>query len=115
MVNQHRRLLVELDHALIVITHTGRVMAEDDIVWRRPSPEPDPAPCAPGYPGPPRGTPAPPDWRPPLTEPITPPRHLPPVDHAAVDEAEQKASRFTYLIGLTALALLLLVACAQLL
>ncbi len=114
VIHQHGKLVVELDHALIVITHTGRVMAEGDIFWRRPSPDTHPAPAAPGYAGPPLGEPAPADWRPTIAEPVAPPRPLPPVDHYAVDEAEQKASRLTQVIGFTALAFLLLVACAQL-
>lgn len=114
VVHQHRKLVVELDHALIVITHTGRVMAEGDIVWRRPTPDTEKGSATSRYGGPPLGKPAPPGWRPTLAEAMSLPRQLPPVDHAGMDEAEQKASRLTYRIGLAALACLLVVACAQL-
>jgi hypothetical protein len=42
------------------------------------------------------------------------PRPLPWVDHDAVDDAEARATRFTYAIGLSALTVLLTITCSRL-
>ena len=113
LLHQHGQIVVKLDHAFIVVTHTGRVMADSDIVWRRPSPGAQaPAPPA-GYAGPPAGAPAEPGWQPPSEEQISAPRPLPPVDHDAIDTAEYQARWVTYAVGLCAAAVLLAMACAR--
>lgn len=83
-------------------------MAERDIVWRRPDP---PAGKPSDYSGPPVGEAPPADWRLPVPEPTAPPRELPDIDHDAVDDAEQKAARFTYAIAFVALGVITLVVC----
>ncbi|MBV1849213.1 translation initiation factor 2 [Catellatospora tritici] len=90
-------------------------MSGDDY-WRRPEPGDSAAnaECAPSrYSGPPQAEPATPDWQPARTPPHQPPRHLPELDHDAIDRAEQRADRFTYAVALAAGVVLLIVACAQ--
>jgi hypothetical protein len=113
LIDQDREIVVQLDHALIVVTHTGRVMAEDDIVWRRPAPGTESPVAEFGYVGPPAGEPASAGWRLPHEEPVTAPRPLPRVDHDAVDDAEYRARWFTYGIGFAALTVLLVLACSR--
>jgi hypothetical protein len=113
LVGQQRKIVVKLDHALIVVTHTGSVMAEDDIVWRRPAKGAETRVAATGYTGPPAGKPASADWRLPHVEPVTAPRPLPRVDHDAIDDAEYRARWVTYATGFAALAVLLVMACSR--
>jgi hypothetical protein len=90
-------------------------MAEDDIVWRRPTLGAETPVAAAGYAGPPAGAPARPDWRLPHDEPVTAPRPLPRVDHDAIDDAEYRARWVTYATGLTALSVLLVMGCSRVL
>jgi hypothetical protein len=113
LLDQHRKIVVQLDHALIVVTHTGRVMAEDDIVWRRPTEGAEIPVAAAAYAGPPSGEPATREWRLPHDEPVTAPRPLPRLDHDAIDDAEYRARWVTYGTGLAALAVLLVMACSR--
>jgi len=113
LFHQNGEIVVQLDHALIVVTHTGSVMAESDIVWRRPSPGAQ-APAPPvGYSGPPAGAPADPAWQPTSEEQVSAPRSLPPVDHDAIDTSEYQARWVTYAAGLSAVAVLIVMACAR--
>jgi hypothetical protein len=98
VVGKHQDLLVEGDHPVIVVCHAGSLMAEGDILWRRPTP-------AEPYSGPPVGTPPSEGWHPEHAE--TPaPRQLPPLDHDAIDADERRAAHLTYAVGLTALLIL---------
>lgn len=115
LLDQHRKIVVQLDHALIVVTHTGRVMAEDDIVWRRPTRGAEIPVAAAGYAGPPAGQPATADWRLPQDEQVTAPRPLPRLDHDAIDDAEYRARWVTYGTGFAALAVLLVMGCSRIL
>jgi hypothetical protein len=47
-------------------------------------------------------------WRPPRVVHPAPPRDLPEQDHAAIDEAEHSARRFTLVVAATASAVLML-------
>lgn len=67
------------------------------------------------YPGPPTAPTPDPAWRPPQYDAVPAPRELPAIDHAVVDEAERRAARLTYAVGLAALAILLIVAVTRLL
>ncbi|MEV4415104.1 translation initiation factor 2 [Catellatospora sp. NPDC049609] len=87
-----------------------------DEQWRRPDPdagESDAARAAQAYPGPPQQIPPPPGWHPEVERRTTPPRRLPEVDHDALDLAEDRADRFTNLLGIVAGVVLILVACIQ--
>lgn len=110
MVGKHQNLLVEGDHPLIVVTHAGSLMADGDILWRRPT---DPAPRAEPYAGPPAASPPPPGWHPEQAE-APAPRELPVLDHAAIDADERRAARLTYCVGLAALLTLAVVALVRL-
>jgi hypothetical protein len=91
----------------------------DDLQWRRPvGGEPmagrfvDPgldAPAAPGYAGPPRTTPPPPDWRPRTLIQVPAPRVLPEQDVPTLDSQEKSARTMTYGVGMVAGAVLLIV------
>jgi hypothetical protein len=61
------------------------------------------------YPGPPATTAPAPEWTVPETEPVAPPRALPVLDDAALDQAESDATRLTYRVGLAALLVLLMI------
>jgi hypothetical protein len=108
LVRQNQDVLVQGDNPVVVVGHAGSLMAEGNILWRRPEAcvEHDGA-----YSGPPAGQPAAPDWRPEAQESAPLPRRLPVVDDDAVDTAEREAARFTYAIGLTAVSVLLVLAC----
>lgn len=91
----------------------------DDSPWRRPpdgdaaAPSPVAAgglgvPAVPAYPGPPRGAPPAPDWRPEFVVEPHPPRALSQQDHAALDAQEAAARRLTYLVGVVAGGIMLL-------
>jgi hypothetical protein len=95
------------------------VTIPEDEHWRRPAnpvPDrerpPDGTPWRPEYAGPPPSAPPPPGWRPELVVQPSPPRPLPPQDHADLDAREQSARTLTYGIGLVAGAILLIVLCA---
>jgi len=104
LLRQHRQVVVQLDnhvgHALIVVTHPGSLMAESDKSWCPPTSGDE-------YPGPPAAPAADPAWRPSQHNPIPAPRQLPELDNAAIDEAERRAARLTYAVGLAALAIVL--------
>ena len=71
----------------------------------------------PVYTGPPRGTPAPPNWRPPTLIQVPAARRLPDQSDAALDEQERSARTITYGVGMItgAIALMLLfVICGRL-
>jgi hypothetical protein len=108
LVRQNQDLLVEGDNPVVVVCHAGSLMADGDIVWRRPEP------CAErnvAYPGPPVGELPAPAWRPEAKESAPLPRKLPVIDNDAVDAAEREAARFTYAIGLIAVVTLLVLVC----
>jgi hypothetical protein len=115
LLDQHREIVFQLDHAIIVVTHTGSVMAEDDMIWRRPTPGTEVPVAAAAYAGPPAGEPAAADWQPTRIEPVTAPRPLPRVDHDAIDDAEYRARWVTYAIGFAGVAVLLIMACSRML
>jgi hypothetical protein len=102
VLRQHRQIVVQLDnhvwYAFIVVAHAGSLMAEDDIAWRNPA-------ASGAYPGPPAAPSPDPAWRPERHDPVPAPRRLPQLDDAAVDEAERRAARVTYAVGLAALAI----------
>lgn len=99
--------------------------SDPDAYWRRPAdgesspPPPEPAaPEEPAYGGPPPSAPPPPGWRTPTVAEPHRPRRLPAQDRAALDAAEQEATRFTYGVGMLAgviVLILLIVLCARLL
>ncbi|MEH0984617.1 hypothetical protein [Micromonospora sp. CPCC 205556] len=72
---------------------------------------PPPGATAGGYAGPPPTTPPPAGWRPPVHLQAAPPRALAPQDMEAMDAAEQRAQRLTYVIGAAAGVVLLLLLC----
>ncbi|WP_162908199.1 hypothetical protein [Allorhizocola rhizosphaerae] len=80
-------------------------------MWRRPEPGPPPPDR---YGGPPAPTPPPADFHVVAEEPTAPPRTLPALDDDAIDTAEQRAARLTYALGLTALSIMVLIACSRL-
>lgn len=87
-----------------------------DEQWRRPAPdtgEPGDERAASAYPGPPAAIPPPPGWHPELAPRTTPPRRLPVLDDDEVDLDEDRADRFTNLLGIAAGVVLILVACIQ--
>lgn len=111
LIRQDEHFLVKLDHPVVVVCHAGIVMAEGDIVWRRPESgarSPD------RYDGPPAPAPIPADFRPPVEEPTAAPRPLPSLDHDAIDAAERRAALLTYALALAALAITILIACSRL-
>lgn len=78
-------------------------------------PQPQRAP-APAYSGPPRTTPPPAGWRPPVVVRPAPPRAMPAQDHEALDRGEHNAQTITNGVGLVAAAImvvLLLVLCGR--
>ena len=56
---------------------------------------------------------APPGWHPEITPRTVPPRRLPELDHEAIDLAEERADRFTNVLGIVAGVVLILIACVQ--
>lgn len=87
-----------------------------DEQWRRPAPdagETGGERAAQSYPGPPAAVPPPPGWHPEPVRRRTPPRPLPEVDDDAVDLDEDRADRFTNMLGIAAGVVLILVACIQ--
>lgn len=66
------------------------------------------------YSGPPPTTPPPPQWRPAVAIQPLPPRKLPPVDHAGIDDAHERARRFTWLVAAAAAVVAVAVAVALL-
>jgi len=108
LVRQNQDLLVEGDNPVVVICHAGSLMAEGDILWRRPEASIERTEA---YGGPPTGEPAAPGWHPELQESAPLPRSLPVIDDDAVDAAEREAARFTHAIGLIAVVTLLVLVC----
>jgi hypothetical protein len=98
----------------------------DEQLWRRPGDDTPTSPTVPGfgtasdgpvYTGPPRGTPAPPNWRPPTLIQAPAARNLPEQSDGALDEQERAARTITYGVGMItgAIALILLfVICGRL-
>ncbi|GAA1639030.1 translation initiation factor 2 [Catellatospora bangladeshensis] len=87
-----------------------------DEQWRRPAPGADDAGAersAQTYPGPPAAIPPPPGWHPEPARRLTPPRPLPEIDDDALDLDEDRADRFTNVLGIAAGIVLILVACIQ--
>jgi hypothetical protein len=87
-----------------------------DEQWRRPAPdagEPGAERRAQAYAGPPSAIPPPPGWHPELERRFTPPRPLPVLDHEQIDLAEDRADRFTNVLGIVAGVVLILIACIQ--
>jgi hypothetical protein len=92
---------------------------DDDAYWQRPDPaaeslgRPEPVPPVRpvDYQGPPRADPPPADWRPPTIAHPPSPRHLPPQNFEALDDAENSARTVTYGIGLVAGAIALIIIC----
>ncbi len=87
-----------------------------DEQWRRPAPgagEADGKPAAAAYPGPPAAIPPPPGWHPEPAQRFAPPRRLPELDDDAIDLDEDRADRFTNVLGIVAGVVLILVACIQ--
>jgi hypothetical protein len=66
-------------------------------------------PTVPGYAGPPRATPPPPEWRPRTLIQVPAPRALPHQDVPALDAQEKSARTMTYGVGMVAGAVLLIV------
>jgi hypothetical protein len=86
LVRQNQDVLVKGDNPIVVVCHAGSLMAEGDILWRRPEPSSERNGA---YGGPPTGEPAPPGWRPELHESAPLPRELPAIDDNAVNAAER--------------------------
>ncbi len=98
----------------------------DESLWRRPTDGTPTSPVVPPlgtpehgptYAGPPRGTPAPPNWRPPTLIEAPAARRLPEQSDAALDEQERSARTITYGVGMIAGAIaliLLFVICGRL-
>lgn len=105
LVGQNQDVLVEGDNPIVVVCHAGSLMAEGDILWRRPDPS---AGRSEAYGGPPAAEPAEPGWQPQRQESAPLPRRLPAVDDDAVDAAERGATRLTHAIGLIAVITLLM-------
>jgi len=111
LVRQNQDVVFEGDNPVVVVCHPGSLMAEGDIVWRRPDPSVERNAA---YSGPPSGEPAPPGWHPEAKESAPLPRSLPVIDDDAVDAAEREAARFTHTIGLIAVVMLLALVCWRL-
>ncbi len=108
LIRQDEHVLVELNHPVVVVCHAGILMAGGDIVWRQPEPDkhqPD------RYEGPPPQAPLPSDFHLSVEEQPAPARQLPALDHDAIDDAEGRATRLTYAVAFTAVAVMILVAC----
>jgi len=108
LVGQNQDVVLEGDNPVVVVCHAGSLMADGDILWRRPEPS---AERNEAYFGPPTGEPALPSWHPEAKESAPPPRRLPVIDNDAVDAAEREAARFTHTIGLIAVIMLLVLVC----
>jgi hypothetical protein len=108
LVRQNQDLLIEGDNPVVVVCHAGSLMAEGDILWRRPDPSIERNGA---YDGPPIGEPAAADWHPEQNESAPLPRKLPVIDNDAVDAAEREATRFTHAIGVIAVFTLLILVC----
>lgn len=110
LVRQNQDVLFQGDNPVVVVCHAGSLMAEGDILWRRPEAcvEHEEA-----YSGPPVGDPAVPGWRPEPQESAPLPRRLPVIDDDAVDAAEREAARLTHVIGVIAVVMLLVIVCWQ--
>lgn len=88
----------------------------DEQLWRRPTQGTPTSPAVPGpaeptstYTGPPRGTPAPANWRPPTLIQVPAARELPGQSDAVLDEEERAARTVTYGIAMVTGAIALLV------
>lgn len=108
LVGQNQDLLIEGDNPVVVICHAGSLMAEGDILWRRPELS---AEQEWSYDGPPVGQPAEPGWHPEIRESAPLPRKLPVIDDDAVDAAEREAARLTYTVGVVAVVMLIVLVC----
>ena len=108
LVRQNQDLLVKGDNPIVVVCHAGSLMADGDILWRRPEASTERSGA---YSGPPADAPAPPGWHPELHASAPLPRELPAVDDDAVDVAEREAARFTFAIGGIALVMLVVLIC----
>jgi hypothetical protein len=111
LVRQNQDVLIEGDNPIVVICHAGSLMAEGDILWRRPEAcvEHEEA-----YSGPPVGEVPLPGWRPEPKESAPPPRRLPVIDDDAVNAAEREAARLTHAVGVIAVVILVVIVCWQL-
>ncbi len=95
----------------------------DDAYWQRPDPDREPPrpvapapPPGPTYAGPPRTSPPPRGWRPPVVPQPPPPRELPAQNIGRLDEAEGSARTVTYGVGMVAAAIgliLMFLLCAR--
>jgi hypothetical protein len=112
LVRQNQDVLIEGDNPVVVVCHAGSLMAEGDILWRRPELS---AEQEWSYEGPPVGEPAEPGWHPELQESAPLPRKLPVIDDDAVDAAEREAARVTYAVGVIAVVMLLVLVCWRIL
>jgi hypothetical protein len=99
-------------------------VATSDDYWRRPpegTEEPPRSPVTPptaAYSGPPRSSPPPHGWRPPMVFQPAPPRAMPKQDEERLDREEQAATILTKGVGIFAgavLVVLLLILCGRVL
>ncbi len=99
-------------------------MPTSDDYWRRPPEGTEPAPSGPvtppaaAYAGPPRSSPPPHGWRPPMVIQPAPPRAMPRQDEERLDREEQAATILTKGVGIFAgavVVVLLLILCGRIL
>ena len=112
LVRQNQDVLFEGDNPVVVVCHAGSLMAEGDILWRRPELSEE---LEGTYSGPPAGEPAAVGWRPERHESAPMPRRLPVIDDDAINAAEREAARLTRTIGVLAVFTLLVLICWRIL